>query len=246
VHVTFDPLVLLTVLAFIIPWGDAAKRVRAAWFCLLAWRLRRRLERETGARVLVYVGRIERRSTFSLIRKIRATPPTRRLELVLDTVGGDPDAGRAVLHALASHPAKVVVRVPDECWSAGAIVAAGADEVVLAPDANLGPTDVWVTYDPNTLWPAQVLLAEKAGESLERLRSQALVAGIVGAITAARVHRGEDTAKARALAERLTMAPDHGEPRFVEDVKALGLKVRVDADQRWGTLVMWTGRSRSP
>ena len=132
-HVTFDPLVLLTVLAFIIPWGDAAKRVRAAWFCLLAWRLRRRLERETGARVLVYVGRIERSSTFSLIRKIRATPPTRRLELVLDTTGGDPDAGRAVLHALASHPAKVVVRVPDECWSAGSIIAAGADEVVLAP-----------------------------------------------------------------------------------------------------------------
>lgn len=43
------------------------------------------------------------------------------------------------------------LRVPDECWSAGTVIACAADLLILGRDANLGPTDSIAHVDPSEI-----------------------------------------------------------------------------------------------
>lgn len=245
VHLTASPLALLVALAFLVPWASLALKARKRWNLAVGRYLRWSLEWTYGIRVLVYTGRLERAQTFKLCRRISAVRSGQSLVLVLDTRGGDIDAGAQVARALAAHRGRVTVRVPDECWSAGTIVACAADEVLLGPHANLGPTDAWATFEPNMLYAAQHLLAEAAGITLDTLRARALLRPTVEAITAARVARGQDPETARGLAERLTMqSDDHQRPIYAPEARELGLPVNVDQDPIWAELMIRYGWSR--
>lgn len=245
VHVTISPLVLLVALAFLVPWAVLTTKVRKRWNLAIGRRLRRHLEARTGSRVLVYTGRLERATTFKLCRRIAETRAGRDLVLVLDTRGGDTDAGAQVARALAAHPGHVTVRVPDECWSAGTIVACAADRILLGPYANLGPTDVWATFEPGMLYAAQHLLAEEAGVSLDTLRARAMLRPILQTLAAVRVARGQDPAEAWALAERLTtQSDDHQRPIYATEACELGLPVSVDRDPAWAEMMIRYGWSR--
>lgn len=245
VHLTASPLVLLVALAFLVPWASLTLKARKRWNLAVGRYLRRRLERAYGVRVLVYTGRLERARTFKLCRRISEVQSGQALVLVLDTRGGDIDAGAQVARALAAHRGRVTVRVPDECWSAGTIVACAADDVLLGPHANLGPTDAWATFEPGMLYAAQHLLAEEAGISLDTLRARALLRPTMQTITAVRVARGQDPTEAWALAERLTMqSDDHQRPIYALEARELGLPVSVSRDPVWAEMMIRYGWSR--
>lgn len=243
---TFDPLILLTALAFLVPWASLRVYLRSRFFRVLAWVYRRRLERKHAARVLTLVGEVDRSSTFKLVRQIRATPADRRIILLIDTRGGAVDAGLQLLHALSFHPGEVVVRVADECWSSGAIIACGADRVVMAPDANLGPTDCILYQEQGSVLAGPTRTAAEAGHPIDLVRARHSLADIVTSIAAARITRGMDPDKAREFASRLTLGDrDHMMPLFPNNARAIGFNVEVDGDLAWWHLLHAVSWSRA-
>jgi ClpP class serine protease len=124
-------------------------------------RLRRRrrevlaaLEREQGARVLTLVhgkaplsllgwpvyGIIDMDDAESVLRGIRRAGD-RPIDLVLHTPGGQYHAALQIARALRHHKARTRVLVPHVAMSGGTLIALGADEIVMDPDAVMGPVD---------------------------------------------------------------------------------------------------------
>lgn len=231
VHLTVSPWVLLVVLAFLVPWADARKQVRARLFRVAATILRLHLQRRERATVLVYVGQITAGGAAGLVQRImRVQGP---LVLLLDSAGGDIQSGLQIAHALAAHPARVVVRAPDQCDSAATMVACAADRIVMGPHAHVGYTDAICHVDPNDLRAGPVVAADKLGTTVELQRSRSTLARIADGIAEAMIARGRPASAARAIAQRLTFTEvDHWVPLFPEHAQALGLHIEIDPDDR--------------
>lgn len=76
-----------------------------------------------------------------VLRAIRLTPPDISIDLILHTPGGLVLATEQIARALIRHPAKVSVFVPHYAMSGGTMLALAADEIVMDPNAVLGPVD---------------------------------------------------------------------------------------------------------
>ncbi|RMH98909.1 MAG: hypothetical protein D6681_11540, partial [Calditrichaeota bacterium] len=114
-----------------------------------------RLEAERESRVILLVHRQESMSFLGfplmrfinindseeVIRAIHLTDKEVPIDLVLHTPGGLVLAALQIARALKRHPAKVTVFVPHYAMSGGTLIALAADEIVMAPDAVLGPLD---------------------------------------------------------------------------------------------------------
>jgi len=84
----------------------------------------------------------------AVLRAIRMTPPEMPIDLVLHTPGGLVLAAEQIACALKRHKGKVTVFVPHYAMSGGTLVAMAADEIVMDPNAVLGPVDPQVGYFP--------------------------------------------------------------------------------------------------
>lgn len=244
-HVTVDPLVLLTVLAFLVPWAVTRSRARAWCYRLACHAVRLYLQRRTKATVIVYTGSIECGSASGLVQRILQVPAGRELVLVIDTFGGDTYAGVQIVHALAAHPGKVTIRVPDVCASSGTVIACAGDRIVMGPHATLSYTDVIGYSEPTEIRAAMRVVADAQGRAVESVRAEATLARVAQAIADARIARGQHGPASRALAERLTFAKvDHWTPLFPEEARELGLAVEVDRDSIWYLLVYLSSWAR--
>lgn len=244
-HLTADPLLLLAALAFLVPWASLAAALRRSYYAARLWLLRARMGRMLDAKVLVYAAAMERRDTWPLVREI-AKAGTRDLVLVLDTRGGDISAGLQVMRALAAHPGRTTVVVPDECWSAGTLAALGADRIELAHAANLGFCDSILNNDPANLFAGPVATAAALGENVERVRARHSLRDLAEEITRARVARGDKRVQAQQLARVMTHSDsDHFQPVFIERARDLGLRVMPLGDDKvWSELVHLDGWAR--
>src|SRR5207244_538300 len=65
----------------------------------------------------------------------------RPLDLILHTPGGLVLAAEQIAKALVEHKGKVTVFVPHYAMSGGTLIALTADEIVMDPNAVLGPVD---------------------------------------------------------------------------------------------------------
>ena len=77
----------------------------------------------------------------AILRAIRSTPVDQPIDLILHTPGGLVLAAEQIAHALVTHQGKVTVFVPHYAMSGGTLLALTADEVVMDPNAVLGPVD---------------------------------------------------------------------------------------------------------
>src|SRR5712664_4961480 len=112
-------------------------------------------ERERNSRAIAMIHRQESASLFgvpvagsisiddseAVLRAIRLTPPEQPLDLILHTPGGLVLAAEQIAKALVEHKGKVTVFVPHYAMSGGTLIALTADEVVMDPNAVLGPVD---------------------------------------------------------------------------------------------------------
>lgn len=243
--ITVDPLILLTALAFLVPWAKVLQRIRCWFYQARLVVAVRRMERKHRATVLVYAGHIHRGATVVLARRIRAAPVDRPLVFVLDTLGGEIPAAQHLLRALSSHPGNVIVRVPDECWSAGSVIACGADLILLGQDGNLGHTDVICITDREQVRAGPTITAAERGHPVDLVRSEHSMRDVAAAIVTARRQRGMTLEEATSLAHNLTMADaDHMQPLFFEQAASMGLPVAVDPDLAWFHLVWLALRTR--
>jgi ClpP class serine protease len=93
-----------------------------------------------------------------LLRAIRMTPTEMPIDLVLHTPGGLVLASEQIACALKRHQGKVTVFVPHYAMSGGTLVALAADEIVMDPDAVLGPVDPQLGSPQTGYYPAASIL----------------------------------------------------------------------------------------
>lgn len=112
-------------------------------------------ERQRNSRVILLIHRQESISLLGIplsryitiedseqiLRAIRLTPPDVPIDLILHTPGGLVLATEQIARALVRHSAKVTVFVPHYAMSGGTMLAMAADEIVMDPNAVLGPVD---------------------------------------------------------------------------------------------------------
>src|SRR6267378_4261103 len=125
-------------------------------------RLLSRLERTRKSRVIALVHRQETMSLLGfplmryidvhdseeVLRAIKLTDPEVPLDLLIHTPGGLVLAAGQIAKALRRHAGKVTVFVPHYSMSGGTLIALAADEIVMDPNAVLGPVDPQVGQSP--------------------------------------------------------------------------------------------------
>ena len=115
----------------------------------------REFERQRKSRVILLIHRQESISLLGIplsryisiedseqvLRAIRLTPPNTPIDLILHSPGGLVLATEQIARALIRHPSKVTVFVPHYAMSGGTMLALAADEIIMDPNAVLGPVD---------------------------------------------------------------------------------------------------------
>jgi len=210
-------------------------------------RLIREIEQQRESRLITLIHRQEGFGLFGLpfgrfididdseqlLRAIRLTPHDMAIDLVLHTPGGLVLASDQIAHALKRHPGKVTVIVPHYAMSGGTLVALAADEILMDPDAVLGPVDPQLGSIPRGSWPAASILKALEHDNANR-DDETLILGDVARkaidqvratvreLLDGRVPDDEADKLAALLSEgRWT----HDYPIRLEEAKALGLPV---------------------
>jgi ClpP class serine protease len=118
-------------------------------------RLLDRLQTQRKSRVIAMIHREDTFSLFgvpvsssiniedseAILRAIRLTPDDQPIDLILHTPGGLLLAAEQIAKALVEHKGKVTVFIPHYAMSGGTLIALAADEIVMDPNAVLGPVD---------------------------------------------------------------------------------------------------------
>ena len=106
----------------------------------------------------------------SILRAIRLTPDDQPIDLILHTPGGLVLAAEQIARALLDHKGKVTVFVPHYAMSGGTMLALAADEIVMDPNAVLGPVDPQLGSSP-----AASILKAVEQKPVERVSDQTLI-----------------------------------------------------------------------
>lgn len=138
----------------------------------------KRMERMWGTKVLTMIHRKEAISMLGVpvyqyidvedaeqvLRAIRETGD-RPIDIIMHTPGGQMHASIQIARALNNHKEKVRIMIPHYCMSGGTIIALAADEIVMDPDAVIGPIDPQVGDFIRGTYPAPswIYAAEKKG-----------------------------------------------------------------------------------
>ncbi len=200
------------------------------------------MERKRKSRVITMIHRQEVMSFFGIpiahyidiedseavLRAIRMTPPDMPIDIVLHTPGGLVLASEQIACALKRHQGNVTVFVPHYAMSGGTLVAMAADEIVMDPNAVLGPVDPQLGYYP------AVSILKALEEPNPNRDDQTLILGDVARKAITQVHdavyglllekHGPD--KAKQLAKMLSEGRwTHDYPIDFDQAKEMGLPV---------------------
>lgn len=109
-----------------------------------------RVEARRGRPLIVYVtstrananGQIAGDSVPELLSQLQRLPKgTTALDLLIVSDGGDPTVAWRIVSLIRERATKFSVLIPQAAYSAATLIVLGADEVVMHPNGNLGPTD---------------------------------------------------------------------------------------------------------
>lgn len=208
----------------------------------------RDLERKRKSRVITMIHRQETLSFLGIplarfiniedsekiLRAIRLTPDTMPIDLLLHTPGGIVLASEQIACALKRHPARISVFIPHYAMSGGTLIALAADEVVMDPNAVLGPVDPQISMGWQSQMPAVSILAALKEPNANR-NDQTLILGDVAKKAIRQVNgvvynllKGKmETAEAKKLAKLLSEGRwTHDYPINVDELEKLGLPVK--------------------
>jgi ClpP class serine protease len=208
--------------------------------------LLRALEQIRGSRVVTMIHRQETLSLLGIpfrrfidiedseqiLRAIRMTPSGMPIDLILHTPGGLVLASDQIAYALKRHPGRVTVIVPHYAMSGGTLVALAADEILMDPDAVLGPVDPQLGSPLRGAWPAASIIAALEQPNPNR-DDETLILGDISRKAVAQVRdtvvelvRDRMPAEAAQLAATLSEGQwTHDYPIRLEQARELGLPV---------------------
>jgi hypothetical protein len=107
------------------------------------------LEKQRNARILFLFGGMDVFTCIAASRMLRWLGKVDRLEVILESSGGDLDSAIKLSKMLRFHCSKLSIVVPFWAKSAASLVAISADRIYMTPYAELGPIDPQVA-DPET------------------------------------------------------------------------------------------------
>jgi ClpP class serine protease len=212
-------------------------------------RLLKRFERARKSRVIALVHRqetmrflgfpvvryIDINDSEEILRAIRLTDADCPIDLIVHTPGGLVLAAGQIAHALRRHPAKVTVLVPHYAMSGGTLLALAADEIVMDPNAVLGPVDPQLGHQP----AASVLTVLEAKKP-EDIEDETLILADISRKAIVQVHRmvqdllseRMSAEQASALAGKLSTGVwTHDYPITAAEGKSLGLPISTEVPQ---------------
>ncbi len=204
------------------------------------------LQNQRGSRIITLIHRQETISLLgvpvtkyididdaeAVLRAIRLTPPDRPIDMILHTPGGLVLAASQIANALKNHKGTVNVFVPHYAMSGGTLIALAADQIIMDPNAVLGPVDPQIGDLP----AASIIRAVEA-KSKEHVNDQTLIlADIsqkainqVGKFVAGLLEKRLPQDKAEALAALLATGQfTHDFPITVELAASFGLPIKTD------------------
>ena len=165
-----------------------------------------------------------------VLRQIARTPPRTTIDLIVHAGAGQALAAEQIAHALIRHPARVTVFVPHYAIGDALLIALAADELVLDPNAVLGPVMPYAGPYPavsvltavRDKGPAQVddrtlILADQAR------KARAQVQTLIGELLTARNPEMENIPDLAAQLAGDGWTPHY--PILVEEARRLGLRV---------------------
>ncbi|HKY01108.1 MAG TPA: ATP-dependent Clp protease proteolytic subunit [Burkholderiales bacterium] len=231
-------LIYLLLVQFLAP--NAVQQQRAKAFA--------QFQEARKSRVIALIHRYEKVSFFgvpvassiniedseALLRAIRATPDDQPIDVILHTPGGLVLAAEQIARALVDHKAKVTVFVPHYAMSGGTLISLAADEIVMDPNAVLGPVDPQVGGAP-----AASIIKAVESKPIERVSDQTLVIADIARKAQVQVQTLvreilEDNGQlsketAAATAKVLTEGRwTHDYPITVKTARSLGLRVTTE------------------
>ncbi len=209
-------------------------------------KLMRKMEKQRGSRVIAMIHRQETMSLFGfplvkyidiqdseeIIRAIRMTDDNIPIDLILHTPGGLVLAAEQIAYALKAHKAKVTVFVPHYAMSGGTLIALAADEIVMDPNAVLGPVDPQLGQ-----YPAASILKVLETKDINKIDDQTLIMADISRKAIKQVKRCVKTIlsgkmpedKAEELADLLSRGEwTHDYPITYQEAKELGLPVSTE------------------
>ena len=168
----------------------------------------------------------------AILRAIRLTPEEKPIDLIVHTPGGLVLAASQIAQALQGHKGKVTVLVPHYAMSGGTLIALAADEIVMDPNAVLGPVDPQIggmpaasiiraveTKGPEKVEDQTLILADISVKAINQLASQ--VASLLG--------KRMPKDKAEKLAALISTGQfTHDFPITIEMAKSVGLPIKTD------------------
>ena len=234
---------LLFLYLIIHPWAQL-KALRNARLKLI-----RKIEEKYKWRVITLIHRQEKigflglpiyrfidiEDSEAVLRAIRSTKPGETIALILHTPGGLVLAASQIAKALKRHKGKKIVIVPHYAMSGGTLIALAADEIIMDPDAVLGPLDPQL-QTPKGVFPAPSLIkvakirGDKASD--ETLIYADIAEKALREIQSTIIELLSDKMsreKAMEVAKRLTEGYyTHDYPITVEEARELGLPVKTE------------------
>jgi len=205
--------------------------------------LMRRLEIKRQSRVISLIHRqetmkflgfplmryIDINDSEEVLRAVRLTPEDMPIDLIVHTPGGLVLSTEQIALALVRHKGKVTVFVPHYAMSGGTLICLAADEIVMDPNAVLGPVDPQLGEYPaasilkvvkekpiSEIDDRTLILADVAAKALRQMKE------FVTELIASRTDRESAEKLAAILTEgRWT----HDYPLTFEEAKKLGLPV---------------------
>jgi len=168
----------------------------------------------------------------AVLRLIRRTPPEQPIDLILHTPGGLVLAAEQIARALAEHKGKVTVFIPHYAMSGGTLIALAANEIVMDPNAVLGPVDPQIGDFP-AVSIVKVLEAKKPDQISDETmmladvakKARVQVTSFVSDLLLKRMPKDKAAELASVLSEgRWT----HDYPITVQQAREFGISVTTD------------------
>ena len=204
------------------------------------------IQEERGSRVITLIHREETVSLFgipvnkyididdaeAILRVIRLTPGDKPIDLIVHTPGGLVLAASQIAHAIQKHKGKVTVFVPHYAMSGGTLIALAAGEIVMDPNAVLGPVDPQIGQYPaaSIIRAVEIKTPEKAEDEtliLADISEKAI--NQVASLVAELLEKCMPEADAQKVAALITTGQfTHDFPITVERAKSVGLCISTD------------------
>lgn len=224
-------------------------------------RLRERIEsfeREHNAKVLFLVHRkrqvglwgvpvyeyLEVFDAHRLLRELREVGDGKRVYLIVHSPGGQLTAGLQIAKILRERRGETIVVVPYYAMSAGTLIALSANEIYAGEGAIFGPIDPQVPGADGQLVPA--VMVERAYQDV---RQRDLKSAVVYQVSRSALRQMErflreellkdrDSEEREKIIKRLLWTENtHDFPIFAEELRRLGIKVKVGIPQELRDIV---------